>query len=148
MNVNLHLLVSLSPYLSLLVTTRFFVGFFVWLVFDVCFCVVNMFILGSTYKWYHVIFVFDWLTSPSMIISRSIHVAENGIISSFLWLNSVPLYTCVNLLYPFLLWWTFRLLPCLGYCKQHCNNQWGCMYLSNHVFLQIYALEWGCWIIW
>ena len=28
-------------------------------------------------------FVFVWLTSLSMIISRSIHVAENGIISFF-----------------------------------------------------------------
>ena len=25
-----------------------------------------------------------------------------------------------HLLYPFILWWTFRLLPCLGYCKYCC----------------------------
>ena len=35
------------------------------------------------------------LTSHSMIISRSIHVAANGIISTFLWLN-IPLYICTT----------------------------------------------------
>ena len=38
------------------------------------------FFLDSTCKRYH-IFVFLWLTSLSMIISRSIHVAANGLIS-------------------------------------------------------------------
>ena len=37
------------------------------------------------------IYVFVWLTSLSMIISRSFCVASNGIISSFLWLSSIPL---------------------------------------------------------
>ena len=55
-----------------------------------------------------------WLTSLGMIISRSIDVAENGIISFFLWRSSIPL--CIHLLYPFLCWWTFRLLPSLGCC--------------------------------
>ena len=36
------------------------------------------------------IFVFVWLTSLSMIISRSIHVVANGIISFFLWLSNIP----------------------------------------------------------
>ena len=35
-----------------------------------------------------------WLTSLSMRVSRSIHIAENGIILSFLQLSSIPLYTC------------------------------------------------------
>ena len=38
------------------------------------------------------IFVFLHLTSGSMIISRSIHVVANGIISFFLWLSNSPLY--------------------------------------------------------
>ena len=29
-----------------------------------------------------------------------------------------------HLLYPFLCRWTFRFLPCLGYCKQCCNEHW------------------------
>ena len=42
-------------------------------------------ILDSTGKWYHTVFVFlFWHTSFSMIIFRSIHVAENDIISLFL----------------------------------------------------------------
>ena len=52
-------------------------------------------ILDSTYKWYHIVFVFLFLTSLSMVISRSIHVAVNGIISFFWWLNSVPLCVCM-----------------------------------------------------
>ena len=56
----------------------------------VCFCLINKFIciifLDSPYKWYHITFVFDLLQityfiSLSMIISRSIHLVANGIIS-------------------------------------------------------------------
>ena len=52
----------------------------------VYFCFVNTFIciifLDSVHKWY-MIFVLLWFTSFSMIISRSIHVVANGIISFF-----------------------------------------------------------------
>ena len=58
----------------------------------------------STYKRYHICL---WLTSVSMIISRSIHVAANGIISSFLWLGNIPLNTHAHLLYPFICQWMF-----------------------------------------
>ena len=37
----------------------------------------------STYKWYHMIFVFLWLTSLSMTICRYIHVAATDIILFF-----------------------------------------------------------------
>ena len=51
------------------------------------------YILDSTYRWYICYLSFSfWLTSFSMIISRSISVAANGIISFFLWLSSIPLY--------------------------------------------------------
>ena len=36
-----------------------------------------------------------WLTSLSMIISRSNHVATNDIILFFLWLSSIPFCVCV-----------------------------------------------------
>ena len=42
------------------------------------------------------IFVFLCLTSLSMIISRSIHVAANGIIPFFLWLSNIPLYIYIS----------------------------------------------------
>ena len=37
-------------------------------------------------------------------------------------------------LYAFLRWWTFRLLPCPGYCNQCCNEHWGECIFSNHDF--------------
>ena len=44
-------------------------------------------ILDSTYKWDHMVFVFLWLISLSIILSTSIHVIANGKISFFfLWL--------------------------------------------------------------
>ena len=43
--------------------------------------------LDFTYKWNHMIHVFLFLT-------RSIHVAVNGIIFFFLWLGSIPFYIC------------------------------------------------------
>ena len=58
-----------------------------------------------------------WLTSRSMTISRSFHVAANGIISSS---NRSVIFHCIYvpcLLYAFLCGWTLRLLPCLGYYK-------------------------------
>ena len=52
-------------------------------------------ILDSTYKWYHMVFVFlFWTFFVSMVISRFIHVAANGIILLFLWLSNIPLYIC------------------------------------------------------
>ena len=38
------------------------------------------------------VFTFLFLTSLSMIISKSMHVAANGIISFLLWLSNIPLY--------------------------------------------------------
>ena len=50
-----------------------------------------------------------------IIISRSIHVAADGIISFFLWLSNIPLCIYTTPLYPFLCWGILRLLPSLGY---------------------------------
>ena len=84
----------------------------------VCFCFIGSFVLDSTYKWYHMVFVFLFLTSLSMIISSSIHVAANGIIS-FLFCGWVVLHCTYvpHLIYPFICRWTFRLFPCLSYCE-------------------------------
>ena len=43
---------------------------------------------------------------------------------SFLWLSNIPLYIHIHI-YSFLFQRTFRLLPCLGYCKQCYNGHWG-----------------------
>ena len=49
---------------------------------------------------------------------------------------------------PFFCRWTFRLFPCLGYCKQCCGEPWGACIFSNYGFLRVYDQEWNCWIIW
>jgi len=39
---------------------------------------------------------------------------------------------CVlHLLYPFICWWTFSMLICLGYCKQCCSELWSACMFSN-----------------
>ena len=104
-----------------------------------------------------------------MIISRSTHIAANGIISFVLIFHHTDIYICIythttSSLSVFCQW-TFRLLPCLCYCKQ-CCCEWtpalfihtrsvyknACMF-SNYSFLQINAQEWNAqewnqWIMW
>ena len=62
----------------------------------VCFCfimVLHLFcFLDSQCKKNHMIFVFVWLISLSIITSRSIHVIENGKVTLYLWLSNIPLY--------------------------------------------------------
>ena len=68
----------------------------------------------------------------------------------FILFNGWVVFHCIYvpyLLYPFLCLWTFRLLPCLGYYKHHCNEHWGACIFSNYAFLSVYAQEWDCWII-
>ena len=40
-----------------------------------------------------------------------------------------------QLSYPFICWWTSRLLPCLGYYKQCCDEHWGTRVSFNSDFL-------------
>ena len=52
-----------------------------------------------------------------------------------------------QLSYPFICWWTSRLLPCPGYYKQCCDEHWGTCVSFNSGFLRVYAQQWGCWVI-
>ena len=64
--------------------------------------------------------------------------------------NGWVIFHCVyipHLSYPFIYWWTSRLLPCLGYYKQCCNEYWGSCVSSNSGFLSVYAQKWDWWII-
>ena len=54
------------------------------------------------------------LTSLSMIIFGSIHVAANSIISFFLWLNTIPLCLCTT---------SFLSIPCLEIAKKQIRWQ-------------------------
>ena len=61
------------------------------------------------------ILVFLWVTSLNMMISRSIHVAANGIISFLLMAEYIFHFIYMShLLYLFIYWWTFRLFPILA----------------------------------
>ena len=65
-----------------------------------------------------------WLTSLSMILYRPTHVAVNT--WSILFYDWV-VFHCVHIppfLYPFICWFTLRLLPCLGYWKQCYYEHW------------------------
>ena len=70
-----------------------------------------------------------------MTVSRSIHVAANGIISFFLMAEYYSIVYVPHLLYPFICQRTFRLPPRLGYHKQYCSDHWGVCILSKKVFL-------------
>ena len=65
---------------------------------------------------------FFFLTSLSVVFFRSICIAANGIISFFSLPNSISLGIYTPHLYPFFCQWTFRLLPCLGYCNRAAMN--------------------------
>ena len=49
---------------------------------------------------------------------------------------------------PVIWWWTSRLLPCPGYCKQCCDEHWGTHVSFNSGFLSVYAQQWDCWAVW
>ena len=93
---------------------------FVWFVHLFCFC-----FMYSTYEWNHVVFIFVWLISLSIIPSRSICVPQ---VARFLLFFMAEKYSimcvcvcvcvCVwHLLYPFIYWGALRLIPHLGYYK-------------------------------
>ena len=102
---SLHLLVPSSqsspslPTTSLLTTTSLFcmsVSLFCRQIHLCC-------ILDPTYKWYHMVPVFLFLTYfISMIISRCIHVDANGSISFFLWPSNIPLNIYVYYIYTYI----------------------------------------------
>ena len=69
-----------------------------------------------------------WMTSLSLIICRSIHVAANGTVALF---SRAEQYSIV---YPFICWWTFR----LAIVKSAAVNT-GCVHLLELEFcLDIY----------
>ena len=76
------------------------------------------------------------LTSLSTIISRSSHIASNGIISFFFygWIISPHIYN-QHLLYPFICWCTLRLPSCLGYCEQYYYERWSTCIFSIRTFI-------------
>ena len=105
---------------------------------------------SSTYKRYHMIFVFLCLTYFTQYDKLQVHPCCCRW-HYFVLFYGLVIFHCIyvpHLLYPFLCQWTFRLLPCPGSCKQCGNEHWGACIFSNYGFLPIHAQEWDCWIIW
>ena len=75
------------------------------------------------------VFVLVWLSSLRVIISASIQVAANGILS-FLWLSNIPLCVCVSICFIHSSV-DGHLFPCLGYCKQCSHEYCGACIVSN-----------------
>ena len=84
-----------------------------------------------------------------MIVFRSIHIDANDIISILL-TGRVLVHHIYDttLLYPFLCWRTIRSLSRLGFCSLCCNEHWNACMLLDHDFLQTYAQDWDCRVIW
>ena len=86
---------------------------------------VPFFILDSTYKCYHMIFIFlcltsfnhRWFLSPSMLLSMALN-------NSFLCLNNIPLYICTSSSYLFLCWYTFGCFQVLAMVNSAAMNIW------------------------
>ena len=81
--------------------------------------------------------------SISPLLSNLLHSVWHSLGSSmgckqhyFILFNDWVIVHCMHvpLLYPFLCWWIFRLLPCLGYYRQCCNEHWGACILSDWFF--------------
>ena len=89
-----------------------------------------------------------WLTSLCRIGFSFIHLIRTD--SNVFFFNGWVIlhYVYVPLLsYPFICWWTCRLLPGPGYYKQCCDEHWGTRVSFNSGFLGVYAQKWDCWVI-
>lgn len=77
-----------------------------------------------TYEWDHVVLFFClWFASLRIMSSSSICVVTSHRISfHFMDDYSPHCVIILHFLYPFIHWGTFRLIPCLRYCKQCCNK--------------------------
>ena len=76
------------------------------------------------------------------------HASVHGVTKSQTWLSWTKHFIVFQLPYPFICWWTFRLLPCPSYHKQCSNEHWGTHVSFNSGFLSVYAQHWDCWVIW
>ena len=74
--------------------------------------------LDSEYKWYHNSIYLSLSDLLSIMLSSSIHIIANGIISLFF--HGWIIFHCIympQLLYPLIHGRRFRLFPCIGCCK-------------------------------
>ena len=74
---------SLSPYLPSPLVITFLLSFSEFFICLLLFVLWHMYICIYTYGWTHGVLVPFWLTSFSIILSRSTYVVKNGNIASF-----------------------------------------------------------------
>ena len=105
--------------------------------------------LNSIYMHQYTVLVFFFLTYFTMYNRLQFHPPHLNWFKCILFNGWVILH-CVyvpQLSYPFICWWTSRLLPCPGYYKQCCDEHWGTHGSFISGFLGVYAQQWDCWVI-
>ena len=86
-----------------------------------------------------------WLLCGYLIISGDLkdpYIKTSGNWFKCILFKGWVILHCVyvpQLSYPFICWWTSRLLPCPGYYKQCCDEHWGIRVSFNSGFLSVYA---------
>ena len=81
------------------------------------------------------IFVFFSLASLCMIISRSTMLLQMASFHSFVRLSNIPVCIYTSYLLPFICWWIFRLLLCLGYWNSAAINIGMCVSFQIRIFV-------------
>lgn len=95
-----------------------------------------------SYKWNYRRWAFwTWLLAISMFL-RFIHISG---LSSFLWLNNIPLYGYTTLYLSTLRYWTFEFLLVSGYyelcCYKHCCNKFSILW-DIYLRVELQGLMW------
>ena len=109
--------------------------------------------LNSIYMHEYTVLMLFFLSSLCIIGSSFTHVIKTDLngFSLFFFFCSRIIVHCVyvpQLPYPFVCWWTSRLLPCPGYCTQCCDEHWGTCVSFSSGFLSVYAQHRDCWVVW
>ena len=100
---------------QLLIYSLYLRVFFCLSLFLLCF-------LNATNDWNHIVFVFLWVISLSIIPYRSIHAVGSGDLILFYGWVTFPCICIRHLLYTLIYRWILGLLPYLGYYKLWCNK--------------------------
>ena len=113
--------------------------------------------IDFTYDNKHVSMLFSQIISPSASpteYQRLFYTSVSLLLSciqGYHLSNGWVIFHCIyvpHISYPLVCWWTSRLFPCPGYDKQCCDEHWGARVSFRSGFLDVYAQEWDCWVIW
>ena len=86
---------------------------------------ISIIFLGShTHVNIQYLFFHFWLISHCITGSRFIHLIRTDSNAFLCWAIFYCIYV-TQFLYPFICWWTSKLLLCPSYCKSCCNGHWG-----------------------